>query len=160
MNEQLCIKQNALTKLDILNEFAQCIDKDINVYYGTENECQINHKNIYINDDIYDYDMSIQYILIDLGFKYFNYCTYNTFVFLHELGHIINGWIDIDYYTLAKTYLNNGGHSMYNTNKMYMLLEDEYYAWAWAYEFLIKNKQVIKRLEKELKEVEQDGRND
>jgi len=140
-----------MNRLELFNELAQSIDKDITVLYAHDTECDIYGKIIYVGEYVNIGDYIINYINIDNGYEWFKFCSSVVWGFLHELGHIVNGFLDIDAYSLVITVLkDNDDISYYNKQLAYTMLDDEIYANEWAYEFLLKNKKVIKRLEVEL----------
>ncbi len=139
------------TTLELLNEFAQCIDKDILVFHGDDTECSIERKHIYISKAPYILDYLIDYLLIDMGYDFTPYCSSYVFGLIHELGHIVNGWIDKDGYSLNVLALKESDYSVYNKQYKYLRLSDEIHSNEWAYEFIKKNKKILKRLERELR---------
>lgn len=143
-----------LTRKILFKETAKAIDKKLKVIYSKDDNrwCDITKGIIQvpkeINDDLYTYLQ--HYMLIDMGFKYYNYCSYDVFAFLHEIGHYINGYIDIQGWLIVSSLTNFTELSHYEKVKSYIGCVDEYLAWDFAYEFCKKNKAYVKRLSKEL----------
>lgn len=143
------------SKLKLYQELAYVVNKDIKVVYSDEDRGDINNNIIEVkrDNDIRDFEDELQpYLLIDLGFNYTNYCSKELFNFIHELGHLVNGWINpLEYYAFEDLYeLNEVNHSIYKIIHDYLLLDDEWYANEWAIDFIKSNKKYIKRLEVEL----------
>ena len=138
-----------MTKLYLLQELMDSIDNNVDVEQSDDgyNWYYFANEVITVGDDN-DNDL-VKYILIDLGFKWYNYCSWEVFTFLHEVGHHINGNVDLSYNLLVEI-IKTSENSFYDKNKMYILLDDEYYAWDWAYQFIKDNKRLVKRLSKEL----------
>ena len=136
--------------LTLYQELACIIDRDIMVYYGDKNESVIGKKIIYISNKKDIDDFIVEYLTIDLGFEYFKYCSSNLYWFIHELGHIVNGWIDRDAYSLITTTLKANNDPTYKNLYQYVRLTDEIYANEWAMEFIKLNKKMIKDLDKEI----------
>ena len=140
-----------MTKLDLFNELAYSIDKDIRVYNSDVNYSSICDKEIYITKSNKGIETYVkQYLDIDFGFKYYNYCSYDLFIFLHELGHIENGWIEpVEYYLIGEKLEQYTNY--YKAQYEYSELKDEIFASSWAMDFIKKNKKMIKRLDEEMR---------
>ena len=145
--------------IKLFQELAHIIDKDIIVEYGKCFEAEIDFKTIRIPKHIEnDFEDALHpYLLIDLGFNYHLYCNDYVFKFLHELGHIVNGFIDVDVYSLEvyalKDLWDKGKTSEYKCISIYMNTVEEMYANMWAYDFIKSNRSYIKRLTKEIRNV-------
>ena len=146
-----------MTKIELLQELAHCIDSSIEVKYSDDNcfYAGIDYPIIYIPK--YKEENGLQgafqsYYLIENGMDYTRYSSKYVFSFLHEIGHLINGF-GLDYQLQVKA-VENAHIPPFKAYEEYIRLDDEWYAWAWAYEFLINNKKVIKILELEMKDNE------
>jgi len=145
-----------MNKLELYQELVNIVDDEIRVVYSSGSYADIDGKIIELDDgksksplDLFE-DCLQPYLLIDMGFDVTKYCSLETFSLLHELGHIVNGWINpLEYKNFLDTF-NGKEYPIYKIIKSYLELDDEYYATQWAYEFVKKNKNVLKRLEKEI----------
>ena len=144
-----------MTNIELYQEIVDIVFpiEGVIVKEGNQFQCDIDEGIIYVSN-IYDNDFQdnyLPYLLSDLGFKYFNYCSEKTWAFLHELGHMYNGWYtDREDYGLKVLSNIETASSLIESINKYNMIEDEYYANSWAYDFLLKNKGVVKRLEKEI----------
>ena len=141
-----------MNNIELFQEIASIVDKDIIVKQGNGFSADIDSKTIFIPKHYkYEiYGIIGVYNRIDKGFKYYNYCSLYTYAFLHELGHIVNGWYDSIGYALFLDKIKTTTKPIMQLVKEYQMLDEEHYADVWAYEFIKKNKDVIKRLEREL----------
>ena len=139
--------------IKLFQELAHIIDKDIVVCIGELTEADIFNKIIYLSNERDIEHYLIDYMTLDLGYNYLDYCSRVVYYFLHELGHIVNGWIDIDGYSLVVTTLKGNSDSLAMNLYRYIRLDDEVYANEWAYDFIKSNRSYIKRLTKEIRNV-------
>ena len=143
---------------EILKEFIHSIDKDIDIQYTYDYSSNMFDKIIYIGLGDRDIQNHLNdYLKIDIGYDYFEYCTSTTWSILHELGHImsVSGNTSLEsefeaYSESIKAIQLNDELSPYEKVKHYMELPLEVKANKWAYEYLMNNKSKIKKLEKEM----------
>lgn len=152
-----------MDRLKLLQETIDIIDLNIIVcqglQMGEENEFFSRHNygngNDFINIPLdlerftKDIDTSIwAYTVIDLGFDFTEICSYKTFVFFHELGHLVNGMIENE--LIYVTRISNLPKNKIERAKEYIKIPDEWWAWVWAYDFIKSNKEYIKKLDSQL----------
>ena len=142
---------------NILKEFIHSIDKDIDIQYTYNYSSNMFDKIIYIglgDRDIQNHLMD--YIKLDMGYNYYKYCSSTVWSILHELGHILTASdkdvleVEFNRYNKDIESIIKSNVSPYEKIKRYMLLPLEKKANDWAYEYLLNNKDKIKRLEKEM----------
>lgn len=146
-----------MTKLSLLQELAEIVDSDVIVMFDYDNVANIETKFISIRKDKTHDAVGhavCTYMTIDMGFDFTPYCSDYVFWFLHELGHIVNGYVDENEYSLYATTIGMSDMNVIEKMYHYMRLQDEVCANIWAMDFIKKNKKVVKRLDKELNAVQ------
>jgi|LGVE01.1.fsa_nt_gb hypothetical protein len=143
-----------MNELTLYQELANIIfykDKSIKVIQGDSYLCNIEESIIEIGGEPFqDIEDSLQpYLLLDMGFNYIDYCSTTLYSFIHELGHMVNGWVNpLEYYAFTDYYEDE--ELTYDIIKQYLSLDDEIYANEWAMDFIKSNKKYITKLDKEL----------
>lgn len=141
-----------MTRKDYIQEFLDMFGEGYKVVYGDQANAIWEEKLITFpksRKDFQNLDSILTgYALIDKGYDWFNYCSYETFVLLHEIGHLEVGNVEalITYFTRVYNCDDS-----YNGIKQYINIPDEREAWKWGWEFLNRNKDFIKRFDNNMK---------
>ena len=140
---------------DNIVQFVHSIDDTITVIFSDLYESDMVDKILYVgNTKNNDFNELYKYLYLDSGYNYHNYCSYNTFVLLHEIGHIMcsdtydNLEDELSLYQYQRLInLNDKELSIYTKIVNYMNLQLEKDANDWAYRYLLANTYKIKKLE-------------
>ena len=156
-----------ISPADYVENFLKNFDKEIIVIYNDKFEYNIYNHSIKLGLDVYA-ELNREYIedhifLLKLnGFDYTPYCSYETFLILHEFGHsqmrrlyknknfideVVKSLHIQEQYNIA---YDNEEIDDFELQELHMTDRLEKDANMWAYLFLVENKDVIKQFDKRL----------
>jgi len=160
-----------ISPADYVENFLKNFDKEIIVIYSDKFNYNVYNHAIHLGLDLFTENNPLisnpEYIeehifLLKLnGYDFEPYCSYETFNLLHEMGHaqMRRLYKNFNFIELVKKYLQT--QELYNIaydneeiddfelQELHMSEPLEKDANAWAYQFILENKEIVKQFDKQ-----------